>query len=76
MATTHVYKIQAKASGKIRASSVAVLYGTSWEDCEGTKGLSLEECNELMTAWRKDDRRFARSLGHAGEPHIYRSVHV
>ena len=29
---------------------------TAWEDCEGTDGLTLGECDELLAEWAKTDQ--------------------
>jgi hypothetical protein len=69
-------KIQAMASGLVPLSSVIVFYGREWEDCEGTAGLTCEECQELMASWERDDRRAAREMGRPSYmvPHRYRMV--
>ena len=72
------YKIQARASGQFPKTSVIVMYGTDWEDCDGTNSLTLEECSELIRDWMRDDRKTAREvLGSIkGFPHKYRITAV
>ena len=69
-----LYKIQARASRRIPLRSVLVLYGIDWEDCEGSENLTLEECQEIIRDWQRDDRLTAREMGFersGAYPHDY-----
>jgi hypothetical protein len=73
-----MYKMQARASGKVPLSAVTVFYGRDWEDCEGTAELTFSECQDLLLEWERDDRRSARESGRATKwlPHEYKIVKV
>lgn len=71
------YKVQARSSRNYPQSSIHVLYGLDWEDCEGADcGLTIEECNEIIVSFKKDDRLSIRSIGETRTklPHDYRIV--
>ena len=72
-----MYKLQARATREIPLGSVCVIYGTTWENCEGTDTLTQEECRDLVRLWMKDDRLFAREHGYTWRrPHQYRIVEM
>lgn len=72
-----LYKLQARSSRAYSQSSLCVLYGLDWEDCEGADSLTLEECRELQGEWIKDDRLNMRAMYGAARfkiPHQYQIV--
>ena len=44
-------------------NSLLILYGKTWEVCEGSHGLLLAEISELIRQWNRDDRLTAREFG-------------
>lgn len=70
-------KVQARSTRNYGAHSIHVLYGKSWETCEGTEGLTDEECKMFIRDMLKDDRLSIRaSFGENAKrlPHEYRIV--